>query len=202
MANKHVKRCSRPPVIREMKTKTTMAHHFPGGASGKEPACQCKRCKRCGFDPWVGKTPWRRAWQPTPVFLPGKSPWTGEQGRLQTIGSQRVGHDWNDLARMHTTSHPWEILKKTSNTKCWWCGAHSYVAPSRFSWLFLWIECWPCLHTVTITAESLSYPHWILWSVARHLHSIPIHSWLRCYCCLHHYRKGDWGSEISDFFFF
>ena len=29
--------------------------------------------KRCGFDPWVGKIPWRRAWQPTPVFLPGES---------------------------------------------------------------------------------------------------------------------------------
>ena len=46
---------------------------FPGGASGKEPACQSRRCKRRGFHPWVGKIPWRRAWQPTPVFLPGKS---------------------------------------------------------------------------------------------------------------------------------
>ena len=46
---------------------------FPGGASGKEPACQCRRCKRLMFDPWVGKMPWRRAWQPTPVFLPGES---------------------------------------------------------------------------------------------------------------------------------
>ena len=46
---------------------------FPGGASGKEPACQCRRLKRCGFDPWVGKSPGRRAWQPTPVSLPGES---------------------------------------------------------------------------------------------------------------------------------
>ena len=46
---------------------------FPGGASGKEPACQWRRCKRCRFDPWVGKIPWRRAQQPTPVFLPGES---------------------------------------------------------------------------------------------------------------------------------
>ena len=42
---------------------------FPGGASGKEPAWQ----RRCWFDLWVGKIPWRRAWQPTPVFLPGES---------------------------------------------------------------------------------------------------------------------------------
>ena len=46
---------------------------FPGVASGKEPACQCRKCKRCGFEPWVGKIPWRRAWQHTPLFLPGES---------------------------------------------------------------------------------------------------------------------------------
>jgi len=33
--------------------------------------------KRCGIDPWVRKIPWSRAWQPTPVILPGESPWTG-----------------------------------------------------------------------------------------------------------------------------
>ena len=44
---------------------------FPGGKlSTKESACQCKKQ---GFDPQVGKISWRRAWQPTPVFLPGKS---------------------------------------------------------------------------------------------------------------------------------
>ena len=42
-------------------------------ASGKELTCQSKRLKRYGFGPWVGKTPWRRKWQPTPVFLPGES---------------------------------------------------------------------------------------------------------------------------------
>ena len=46
---------------------------FPGGASGKEPTCQCRRCKRRWFDPWVRKIPWRRARQPTSVFLPGES---------------------------------------------------------------------------------------------------------------------------------
>ena len=46
---------------------------FPGDTRGKEPTCQCRRHKRCGFDPWVRKIPWRRAWQPTPAFLPGES---------------------------------------------------------------------------------------------------------------------------------
>ena len=49
-----------------------------GGASGKKSACQCRRRKRHRFDPWVRKIPWRRKWQPTPVFLPGKIPWTEE----------------------------------------------------------------------------------------------------------------------------
>ena len=149
---------------------------FPGSTSGKEPACQCRRCKRCkfdpwvrkipwrrdrlptpvflefplqilyadgkesacnagelssipglrssfgermgshssilglpwcltqwgvhlqcrrpGLDPWVGKIPWRRAWQSTPVFLPGESPWTEAPDGLQSMGLQKVGHDW------------------------------------------------------------------------------------------------------------
>ena len=65
---------------------------------------------RPGFNPWVGKIPWRREWLPTPVSLPGEfhgqrslagcSPWghkesdrTGEPGGLPSMGSHRVGHD-------------------------------------------------------------------------------------------------------------
>ena len=50
-----------------------MSLGFLGGTSGKEPACRCRRCKRHWFGPWIGKIPWRGKWQPTPVFLPGKS---------------------------------------------------------------------------------------------------------------------------------
>ena len=46
---------------------------FPGGASGKEPACQCRRHETRGFEIWVGMIPWRKARQTTPVFLPGES---------------------------------------------------------------------------------------------------------------------------------
>ena len=68
---------------------------FPSGASGKEPACLCRRHKRCRFNPWVGKITWRKAWQPTPVFLPGES---HRPGGLQAIRLQRVGHDWSEFA--------------------------------------------------------------------------------------------------------
>ena len=45
---------------------------LPGWHSGKESTCQCRRLRRWGFYPWVRKIPWRREWQPTPVFLPGE----------------------------------------------------------------------------------------------------------------------------------
>ena len=54
---------------------------FLGGASGKELVCQCRRCKRCGFNPWVRKIPWRRAGQLTRVLLHGKF-----QGQRSLVG--------------------------------------------------------------------------------------------------------------------
>ena len=45
---------------------------LPRWLSGKESTWQCRRCKRCEFNPWVEKIPWSRKWQPTLVFLPGK----------------------------------------------------------------------------------------------------------------------------------
>ena len=47
---------------------------FPGGTDGKESACNAGDLGVIPeFNPWIGKTPWRRAWQPTPVFLPRES---------------------------------------------------------------------------------------------------------------------------------
>ena len=60
-------------IVYYIYTLTLLLMGFPSSASGKEPACQCRRCKRCGFNPWLWKIPWRRAWQPSPVFLPGES---------------------------------------------------------------------------------------------------------------------------------
>ena len=73
----------------------------------KEPACQCrrrKRRKRRGFDPWVWEVPWRRKWQPTPVFLPGKS-----YGQSSLVGYiHRVAKSPTQLStdtHSHTHSH-------------------------------------------------------------------------------------------------
>ena len=58
---------------------------FPDDSDGKESACYAIDL---GSIPGLGRTPWRRAWQPTPVFLPGESPWTEELGGLQSLGLQ------------------------------------------------------------------------------------------------------------------
>ena len=60
---------------------------LPRWLSGKESTRQC----RCGFNPWVGKIPWRRKWQSTPVFLPGKS-----YGQRSLVGYSPWGHKESD----------------------------------------------------------------------------------------------------------
>ena len=69
---------------------------------------------RCGFDPWVRKIPWRRKWQPTPVFLPGESPGTKEPGRLQSTGLQsRTGLKRLSMPNLYVESkiwHKWACL--------------------------------------------------------------------------------------------
>ena len=47
---------------------------LPRWLNGKESACQSRRLGRCRFNPWIGKIPWRKKWQPIPVFLPDKNP--------------------------------------------------------------------------------------------------------------------------------
>ena len=67
---------------------TTVFLGFPGSSDGKQSSYNAGDL---GSIP--GRVLWRRAWQPTPVFLPGESPWTEEPGGLQSMGSQRVRHN-------------------------------------------------------------------------------------------------------------
>ena len=53
--------------------KTKKKKGFSWRLSDKEFVCQCRRGKRCRFNPWGRKIPWRRKWQPTAVFLSGAS---------------------------------------------------------------------------------------------------------------------------------
>ena len=65
---------------------TSFGLGFPGSSDGKQSACNVGDL---GSTHGVGKIPWRKAWQPTPVFLPGESPWTEEPGGLQSMGTQK-----------------------------------------------------------------------------------------------------------------
>ena len=76
---------------------------FPGRAL-KNPPANAGRHKRCEFDPWVRKIPWREGTHSS--ILAWRIPLTEESGRLQPIGSYRVGHNWSDLA-------PSKLGKKT-----------------------------------------------------------------------------------------
>ena len=87
---------------------------LPWCLSAKESTCQCGRC---GFDPWVRETPWKREGQPTPVCWPvrslvGYSPW----------GCQRVGCDSATKQQTTTATHP--------HPKCW--SDQSLSTPAAF----------------------------------------------------------------------
>ena len=88
---------------------------FPGGASGKEPACQCRRYKRHEFNPWVGKIPWRKKWQHTPVFLSGKP-----YGQRKLVHYSPWDHKESDTTKQLTQYYyswfglPWWLSRKES----------------------------------------------------------------------------------------
>ena len=63
----------------------------------KNPPANADRCKRCGFDAWVGKIPWKKKWQPTPVFLPGQS-----HGQRSLVGYSPWGHKEPDTTEQLT----------------------------------------------------------------------------------------------------
>jgi len=73
--------------------------------SGKEFAYQCRRCKRCRFDPWFGKIPWSRKWQPTSEFLHGKF-----HRQKSLVGYSPWGHKELDMTEHACTPY----FKKTS----------------------------------------------------------------------------------------
>ena len=62
-----------PETKQQINAHVSLVRGFQGGTNGKEPACQCRKLRDAGLIPGLGRSPWRRAWQPTPVFLPGES---------------------------------------------------------------------------------------------------------------------------------
>ena len=83
----------------------TYSEGFSGGASGKEPTCQCRKHKRNRFNPLVRKIPWKRKWQPTPAFLPGKFHGQRSLVGYGPWGCKKSDTTKNDLAYMLLTQN-------------------------------------------------------------------------------------------------
>ena len=77
------------------KLEWTLIH--PGGSAGYR---NCLQDRRSGFNPWVRKIPWRRAWQPTPVFLPGVS-----HGQRSLVGFSTWSHKELDMTKQLTVQY-------------------------------------------------------------------------------------------------
>ena len=122
--------------IKNKHNKATQQYKFiksKGCTSSKEPACQCRRLKRQRFSPWVEKIPWRRAWKPTPVFLPGEF-----HGQRRPAGYSPQGCTELDMTQVtqhtHTkgakplsftlffllTLYSMSIPRRTSDKVCLW----------------------------------------------------------------------------------
>ena len=99
---------------------------IPRGTRRKEPACRCRRCKRCVFNPWVGKNPWRRKWQHTPVLSPGES-----HGQRNLAGYCPTRLKW-----LSTSAHVgrglrlpewyYEVCELNKMPACWALGKFSF----------------------------------------------------------------------------
>ena len=96
----------------------------PGSASSKDPACQCKRCERREFDPWVRKILWRRVWQPTPVLLFGES------------------HGQRSLVDYSPQSHTESDRTKATQHTC--CESQDARIFSNYGFLRIYTQEWDC----------------------------------------------------------
>ena len=93
----------------------------------KESACQCKRH---GLYLWVGKIPWRKKWQPTPVFLPGKP-----HGQRSLAGYS----PWGPIQPLTRGSHEDEGEGDSCQLRCWArpLSSHAFISPGSEGWMEL-----------------------------------------------------------------
>ena len=131
---------------------------FPGGAYGKESACQCGKQKRRGLDPWVGKVPWRSAWQPTPVFLPGEPHGQRSLAGYSPQGCKRIRHGWAHRPHLRAAKALWNwiwgsILPPVS--RLWTSSRFSFRTLSVSQWL---TSCFPSVSAGHLFISSPMFP--------------------------------------------
>ena len=106
---------------------------FPGGAGGKEPACQYRRHKRQIRHLGLGKISLEEGMATHSSILAWRIPWTEEPGELRSIASHRVRHDWSDLAR--SIERTWATISFGSSVSdwgtLWWTRVFSSYIPHK-----------------------------------------------------------------------
>ena len=110
------------------------------------------QCGRPGFNPWVGKMPWRRKWQPTPVFLPG-----GSHGQRSLVGCSPWGHKKLDTTkRLHFPFLLWDRMAWSWCFECWVSSQvfHSYLSLSSRC-------CWGPFHFLALEWYHLCIWHYL-----------------------------------------
>ena len=134
------------------------------GASGKEPACQRRRHKRCGFVWYLdGKDPMEEGMAAHSSILAWKIPWTEEPVKLQSIGSQRVGHHWAtslslsfwDFNRTEKDMISNDIISRSGSQKLQFNGGKNISVPSVNFWLI-----WKMYKIIPL---FLPCPFWVLY---------------------------------------
>ena len=100
------------------------------------------QCRRCGFDSWVGKIPWRRTWQPNPVFLPGESmDWGSWWATVHRLEKSRTWLKWKNT---HTQAH---VLAAASSAAVNIAGTCIFL---NYSCVWIYAQEWD---------------HWIIWQL-------------------------------------
>ena len=122
---------------------------------------QCRSCRRRGFDPWVGKIPWRRAWQSHSTILAWRIPWTEEPGGLQSVGLQRVKHFWSNLACVHAGNLFPPLFLKDQKYRDYGCRAHHHLLSTQHSAWCLLDESMNLRCYILSTKSSACYTLWL-----------------------------------------
>ena len=160
------------------KASQSVTGELPRWLRGKESTCQWRKC---GFDPWIRKIPWRRKWLPIP-FLVWDIPWTKASNGLPSTEMQRVCHDGdtehnNKLATSHTpASAPLGGINMLATTV--WKASQS-PAYTCYASIYVWIT-----QTIKqmLTRFYLSKPTSLLIThfSETHMKSIPWPAWTDC----------------------
>ena len=142
-------------IVPEFLVDINMRYGLPRWCSGKEPTCQCRRHRRPGLNPWVGKISWSRKWQPTPGFLHGKS---HGQRSLGGYPVHRVAKEMDATERLGTHVCPGGTgnLKRDDNMYKIQSNL-TFVVVQLLSHIWLFVTPW-----TAACQASLSFIHYLL----------------------------------------